>query len=234
MRKVLLRGKTAQNNRRQGFTLIELLVVISIIAVLAAILFPVFSRARENARRASCMSNLKQVALGFMMYAEDYDGHLPVYPYGSGAMPPVAVFPYVKSYQVFLCPSFTHETTPNTTTSISTSYGMPWGYPPAKSALLNQGNPAAGPGVLLSSFSQPSLICLLGESAYVYDNGHTYAYPYFRAGSPIRPPSDMTLLPSQHFDGSNYAFVDGHVKWLKKEIALTPRAQNKALLFYDD
>jgi prepilin-type N-terminal cleavage/methylation domain-containing protein len=60
--------------RRTGFTLIELLVVIAIIAILAAILFPVFARARENARRASCMSNLKQIGLGMMMYVQDYDG----------------------------------------------------------------------------------------------------------------------------------------------------------------
>ena len=64
-------------NRRIAFTLIELLVVIAIIAILAAILFPVFARARENARRAGCQSNLKQIALGFLQYAQDYDERLP-------------------------------------------------------------------------------------------------------------------------------------------------------------
>ena len=64
-------------NQRKGFTLIELLVVIAIIALLAAILFPVFARARENARRASCQNNLKQMALGFAQYTSDYDGGYP-------------------------------------------------------------------------------------------------------------------------------------------------------------
>jgi prepilin-type N-terminal cleavage/methylation domain-containing protein len=70
-----------QKCTRRGFTLIELLVVISIIAVLAAILFPVFARARENARRASCLSNLKQIGLGFMMYVQDYDSRYPLAAY---------------------------------------------------------------------------------------------------------------------------------------------------------
>ncbi|BCM93800.1 hypothetical protein IAD21_05691 [Abditibacteriota bacterium] len=99
---------------RSAFTLIELLVVIAIIAILAAILFPVFSRARENARRASCQSNLKQIGLGFMQYAQDFDGWTPgSITYGKqlsgttnrGTSWPTTIFPYIKSEQVFTCPS---------------------------------------------------------------------------------------------------------------------------------
>lgn len=95
---------------RSGFTLIELLVVIAIIALLAAILFPVFARARENARRSSCQSNMKQMGLGFIQYAQDFDEK---YPCGANATPGYAagqgwgaqVFPYIKSTQVYRCPS---------------------------------------------------------------------------------------------------------------------------------
>jgi len=106
---------------RSGFTLIELLIVIAIIAILAAILFPVFARARENARRASCQSNLKQIGLGLIQYAQDYDETLVRSNYGptpggnGGAKnsDPTAgdykwmdaLFPYTKSTQIFDCPS---------------------------------------------------------------------------------------------------------------------------------
>lgn len=69
--------KNSSKSTGKGFTLIELLVVIAIIAILAAILFPVFARARENARRSSCMSNMKQIGLGLMQYTQDYDEKLP-------------------------------------------------------------------------------------------------------------------------------------------------------------
>src|SRR3712207_2017034 len=94
----------------RGFTLIELLVVIAIIAILAAILFPVFGRARENARRSACQSNMKQIGLGILQYVQDYDGR---FPYVRQLTPnPVSnwgksIYPYVKSTQVFICPSNT-------------------------------------------------------------------------------------------------------------------------------
>ncbi|BCM92029.1 hypothetical protein IAD21_03908 [Abditibacteriota bacterium] len=97
----------------RGFTLIELLVVIAIIAILAAILFPVFARARENARRASCQSNLKQIGLGLIQYAQDYDETLPAWYSGPSNISNSttsykwndAIYPYVKSEQIFTCPS---------------------------------------------------------------------------------------------------------------------------------
>jgi prepilin-type N-terminal cleavage/methylation domain-containing protein/prepilin-type processing-associated H-X9-DG protein len=99
---------------RQGFTLIELLVVIAIIAILAAILFPVFGRARENARRASCGSNLKQIGLGILQYTQDYDEVMVASWYGDSRVASDsannykwmdAIQPYVKSTQLFDCPS---------------------------------------------------------------------------------------------------------------------------------
>lgn len=102
--------------KSKGFTLIELLVVIAIIAILAAILFPVFGRARENARRTSCLSNIKQIGLGVMQYTQDYDERLPMRRYGYDTTNGHifswrrAIFPYIKSTQLFSCPSNTSNT----------------------------------------------------------------------------------------------------------------------------
>src|SRR5687767_4467240 len=102
--------------RKSGFTLIELLVVIAIIAILAAILFPVFARARENARRASCQSNLKQIALGVFQYRQDYDERFPIDGSGTGDSLGWAyvIQPYLKSEQIFQCPSENTKPTGNT------------------------------------------------------------------------------------------------------------------------
>ena len=112
-------GKRRNNGARHGFTLIELLVVIAIIAILAAILFPVFAQAREKARQATCLSNLKQFGLGIMQYVQDYDEQMPLSVSGNSQVGPAVVAanpgvqpfgvstfiqPYVKSQQVFACP----------------------------------------------------------------------------------------------------------------------------------
>jgi prepilin-type N-terminal cleavage/methylation domain-containing protein/prepilin-type processing-associated H-X9-DG protein len=113
-----------QNHKSTGFTLIELLVVIAIIAILAAILFPVFAQARAKARQASCLSNLKQLGLGAMMYAQDYDEIMPETGWQGPCSPageppqtatdnffsgvyafPLAVMPYQKNYGILVCPS---------------------------------------------------------------------------------------------------------------------------------
>ena len=97
---------------RSAFTLIEILVVIAIIAILAAILFPVFARARENARRTSCASNLKQIGLGLLQYTQDFDEKMPFSFFGAAGDSDAAnykwmdaIFPYVRSEQLFDCPS---------------------------------------------------------------------------------------------------------------------------------
>lgn len=120
-----MRKVTRRYDKNQGFTLIELLVVIAIIAILAAILFPVFARARENARRTSCLSNIKQIGLGFMQYTQDYDEKYPRAYYVNTVEPPVGanpkwsdpgsglyawfwqqmIYPYTKSVQIYRCPN---------------------------------------------------------------------------------------------------------------------------------
>ena len=98
--------------KKKGFTLIELLVVIAIIAILAAILFPVFARAREQARKTSCASNLRQLGLGFAMYVQDYDERMPQVWNGQWNVNAgqqlnwgPAIYPYTKNKQIYVCPS---------------------------------------------------------------------------------------------------------------------------------
>ena len=118
------RTKVESQNRFSAFTLIELLVVIAIIAILAAILFPVFARARENARRSSCQSNLKQLGLGFAQYSQDYDERTvgETWTTWTGN-----IYPYVKSVQVYACPSDPSDPT-NTSTGAGTVTKSSYGY----------------------------------------------------------------------------------------------------------
>jgi prepilin-type N-terminal cleavage/methylation domain-containing protein len=104
----IFRRKTMTHNvntKNRAFTLIELLVVVAIIGILASILFPVFSRARENARRASCGSNLRQLGLAIMQYTQDYDEHYPKSSATGSNYWTWIIWPYIHNSQVFLCPS---------------------------------------------------------------------------------------------------------------------------------
>ena len=118
-------------SRKSGFTLIELLVVIAIIAILAAILFPVFARAREKARANTCLSNVKQLTLGILMYVNDYDERMPfcIASWFSTPSWMATIYPYIKNAQLYQCPSrptagTTGEMIPGTTTSFSRGYGI--------------------------------------------------------------------------------------------------------------
>ncbi len=199
---------------RRAFTLIELLVVIAIIAILAAILFPVFARARENARRASCMSNMKQIGLGIMQYTQDYDERYPymsIYDNGNVTVSTTynnrqsiyaQVYPYTKSWKLLLCPSGKDQTggqAPDYAANDAYSYPI---------------NPVIfrSTGLPLARITQPALRLMIHENGVVEKKIRTY---------PAINGSDyVNWLPgnvdANHFEGGNLLFADGHVKWKVK------------------
>lgn len=235
-----MRNITRRYGKKQGFTLIELLVVIAIISILAAILFPVFARARENARRASCMSNLKQIGLGIMQYTQDNDERYP--PNWNGDQTPNAneldtdpgkpsgvfqvagnvsggghyrtwmdyIYSYVKSTQAFICPS-----------SLGSSPLRPsYGYSTALGGFRNYcglyGLPTCPyqTPLSLAAVLRPAEIAAVIE----YDSAHSYI-----SGPPIMSsnaniPSNRIVTP--HLDGGNLAYADGHVKWMSRATML--------------
>lgn len=226
----------------QGFTLIELLVVIAIIAILAAILFPVFGRARENARRSSCQSNLKQIALGVMQYKQDYDEKFPLattlnVPGSIGWA--TATQPYLKSIQIFQCPSEPGSSTdlPNPTVA-GTSYTDYW-----YNAILSWNGETTAPnystGVSEAALLSSSLTVMAGDGTPAGTNPGSARYRVNGCGSNVSStasapdfgncgstPSGATKFVTtgglggagsqvRHLDGFNLAFADGHVKWYK-------------------
>ncbi len=208
----------ATKKERRAFTLIELLVVIAIIAILAAILFPVFARARENARRTSCMSNLKQINLGWKQYIQDYDEQMPAYARGSVASNPGGVFeslqPYLKSVQIFQCPSESHGPA-DPGVSGYTNYAL--------NLWVGYGGSYGSAGSL-AAVDSPTLVVNFMD--YNYSTGRTwftgeYGHNCVSAGQLCTP--GLATLSSgfglRHLDGINYAFVDGHVKWYKSQEA---------------
>jgi prepilin-type N-terminal cleavage/methylation domain-containing protein/prepilin-type processing-associated H-X9-DG protein len=208
---------------KSGFTLIELLVVIAIIAILAAILFPVFARARENARRASCQSGMKQIALGIFQYTQDYDERFPTSPfdqtsYNAGGTYGWAdkILPYTKSVQLYQCPS-DRSPTANPDGTGGSSYSDYWG----NENLI----PKYSAGVNVAALTNSSNTVLNYESTG-YEGGPAGCYHGEGYGGSAgvvgqKPTTcfsaDYPLASSRHLEGSNYSFADGHVKWLKPE-----------------
>ena len=218
----------ARFTRKSGFTLIELLVVIAIIAILAAILFPVFGRARENARRSSCQSNLKQIGLGILQYTQDYDERLVPARYNTDPkIPwPDLLQPYIKSIQLFKCPSFTVND--GTQTISNSTLNAP------KSYVINAGgggdSDGGGPRPFARTFEQDttrSLAQILYPATTVGvfeggpDIGDDYAYQHSLERMDKNGRFDVQIFTS-HLGTTNLLFMDGHVKALKPVATVTP------------
>ncbi len=188
--------------KRTGFTLIELLVVIAIIAILAAILFPVFARAREKARETMCLSNVKEITLGIVMYTNDYDGQYPLHyynpPYTTYAL---AIWPYIgqasisgwtgSNFGIFECPS--RKINPAWYHGAYADYGI-------NQLIARYYHPKD------VEVERPALTILIGESKYTHpSNGLDYGW-YIYYG----PTSGHARY--DHNERANFGFCDGHAK----------------------
>ena len=216
---------TNTRKARSAFTLIELLVVIAIIAILAAILFPVFARARENARRSSCQSNLKQIGLGLIQYVQDYDEKFPGRTMGSEANSWRRVtFPYVKSTQIFACPSNTDNGLPARDSDAAALLTLPAGAPVFPQSYGANGESVSGGGtspltpagstggVSLARFDDVARTLIVGE---VDDDA-----------SGIVLNSTASRLFSGHLGQVNFLYADGHVKSVKPTTTANPNMWN--------
>lgn len=210
--------------KRRGFTLIELLVVIAIIAILAAILFPVFAKAREKARQASCASNLKQIGLAVTQYVQDYDETYPAFCFwfpgkdwsgdpNHGMHWAQVVQPYIKSKQVFKCPSNLKNSEVaggDTYQSVSNNYA-------GNQHIITEDrwNPRK-----ISAVDAPATKILIGESSNEWSGIDLTGWPDWCKGCG-NPDGWVNEAWSGHTGSANYAFADGHVKALKPAQTMT-------------
>jgi prepilin-type N-terminal cleavage/methylation domain-containing protein len=199
--------------RHHGFTLIELLVVIAIIAILAAILFPVFAQAREKARAATCLSNNKQVGLAVSMYMQDYDSTFPVEPktpdgiltLAAGGKVPTyydELQPYTKSPQIWICPS--DALNPNDKLATMA--------PPSMGYHMN-GNLITPTGLTEAAVAAPSNCMLMRESGGGYVWRFAYLRPYGGGCDGIVGWKGANGKNGPHMDGYNFLLADTHAKW---------------------
>ena len=197
--------------QKQGFTLIELLVVIAIIAILAAILFPVFARARDNARKSTCQSNVKQLSLALLQYVQDYDERFGLAGGYNGDNTwarqwPIAIEPYLKNTGVLVCPN-------NPRGGAVTYWGQPLPVEPSYGALS---------GLEFQSLAQ---VAQPADKILIMDSQHHEVPDWNRAQYSKRCAAQCTTPTTgdaPHMNGVNVGFVDGHVKWAPVNFSATP------------
>jgi len=198
---------------KSGFTLIELLVVIAIIAILAAILFPVFAKARENARRTSCASNMKQIGLGYMQYVQDNDETYPGRDMGGISWRGI-IYPYIKSAALFTCPSNSTRNTENVTlssgpVSFRCDYAVNNAGHDPNGGCCNGQFPGGQAGSSIAQVDKPSQKLLVVEMRN--QNWEDYASPWWNSYPGNWVPAGF----AGHMGTMNCLFADGHVKSLR-------------------
>jgi len=197
---------------RRGFTLIELLVVIAIIAILAAILFPVFARAREKARQTSCLANVKQIGLGMLMYAQDYDESMPrgsavTWNPTSPNSHMMGIMPYVKNIQIFSCPSL-----PNAY-GLTNNFVVPGQYYPASYG-FNYCLPAAMAQITAPAEMVYAMDCRnpwVDSQQSIWERLDGKGVGIYTVNGAVQ----AGQATNWHNEGINVGFCDGHGKWTK-------------------
>jgi prepilin-type N-terminal cleavage/methylation domain-containing protein/prepilin-type processing-associated H-X9-DG protein len=249
-------------SRSRGFTLIELLVVIAIIAILAAILFPVFARARSKANAASCLSNMKQMSLAMTMYASDYDNFVLPYAWDSSSTDSnglvrtwaTLLVPYVKNSQIFVCPSDTNKRAQNINALGGSGNTLDPATPPIVSYCMNglSGSNFANcsgsnVGFYVSYLTNLSSLDDCSRTIIFYDfndnntSGSVAAaayrtydqFDFAPPGSPTGYPSTTSSTVGQrHAGGYNAAYCDGHARWLKWSFEQEPDYKDWVVTWY--
>jgi prepilin-type N-terminal cleavage/methylation domain-containing protein/prepilin-type processing-associated H-X9-DG protein len=226
-----------RTRRRDGFTLIEILVVIAVIAILAALLFPVFAQAREKARQTVCLSNMRQMSSALQMYTQDYSETLPIHeadadPFMREKVPAnwaKDLYPYVKNIRVYVCP---------TARTTGAAKGL------ETTSLLGNGVLLRPAGVPLAIVPSPADIIAFQEGQSSFTTA--YNRPYFAGGDKFAAWHYLYSLTgsrggpfeegysNQHMNGGNLVFADGHARWRRYasirsgEFGLLPDEPNNA------
>jgi prepilin-type N-terminal cleavage/methylation domain-containing protein/prepilin-type processing-associated H-X9-DG protein len=219
-----------------GFTLIELLVVIAIIAILASILFPVFARARENARRSSCSSNMKQIMLGVLQYVQDYDEKYPLRDTSTRSWT-IFVQPYLKSEQIFHCPSDPNTVPNNSYQPFPLSYignAVTGNASVTVQGVFGRLSGATAYIVPMAAVQSPATTVLIADGAVLPTATAPYidrtqarnnAYLMWTPGSTTATAAYGAPI-DRHLDTVVVGWCDGHVKAQKIESFYTPATKN--------